>query len=262
VARVRIGGRELGVEDTGGDGPPVVLSHDFLMDQRMFSAQVRQLADVYRVITWDQRGFGDTPADGQPFTLWDSADDLFGLLDHLGIERAVLVGSGQGSEVALRAALAHPDRVRALVLVDAQAGAEPPEAAEAYRSTLDRWIAHGYRDEVADAVAARVLGDSIGASQWRGTWQDVDPAQLQAATEALLDRDDLSDRVEELAMPVLLVHGTAGLPATISRAHEICEAASDCRGVVEVPGAAHASILTHPEIVTPALRDFLEGLPA
>jgi pimeloyl-ACP methyl ester carboxylesterase len=63
-------------------------------------------------------------------------------------------------------------------------------------------------------------------------------------------------------MPVLLVHGTEDSAIPVSRAHEICAAVSDCRGVIEVTGASHASNLTHPELVNPAIRDFLEGLPA
>ena len=45
-------------EDTGGDGPPVILAHGFLMDHEMFAPQVAALAPTYRVITWDERGFG------------------------------------------------------------------------------------------------------------------------------------------------------------------------------------------------------------
>jgi len=77
-------------EDTGGDGPAVVLAHGFLMDHEMFAPQVAALREAYRVITWDERGFGQTQYDGQPFDYWDSAADCLGLLDHLGIERAVV----------------------------------------------------------------------------------------------------------------------------------------------------------------------------
>ena len=68
------------------------------------------------MITWDQRGFGQTEFDSQPFTYWDSADDCLGLLDHLQLDRAVIGGMSQGGFVALRAALKAPERVRALIL--------------------------------------------------------------------------------------------------------------------------------------------------
>ena len=68
-------------EDTGGDGLPVILSHGFLMDQEMFAQQVAALSPEFRVITWDERGFGQTGSDGRPYTYWDSARDCLALLD-------------------------------------------------------------------------------------------------------------------------------------------------------------------------------------
>lgn len=257
----QVNGQRLYYEDTGGEGPPVVFSHGFLMDHRMFAPQVEAFADVYRVITWDERGFGATEFDGQPFTYWDSARDLFGLLDVLGIERAVLAGMSQGGYLSLRAALLHPDRVRALVLIDTQAPPESPEKIAEYRVMVDTWVANGYLDELASVVAGLIIGDPTHEATWKEIWQGWDAARLGPAGEALLDRDDISDRLEELAMPVLLVHGTEDAAIPVSRAHEICAAVSDCRGVVEVQGAAHASNLTHPQVVNPALRSFLEDLP-
>ena len=107
-----VNSQRLHFEDTGGSGPPVVLSHGFLMDHEMFAPQVEALRTAYRVITWDERGFGLTEYDGEPFTYWDSAADCLGLLTHLGIESAVLGGMSQGGFLSLRAALTAPDRVR------------------------------------------------------------------------------------------------------------------------------------------------------
>ncbi len=257
-----VNGQSLRYEDTGGDGPPLVFSHGFLMDHEMFAPQVADLADVYRVITWDQRGFGETGFDGEPFDYWDSARDAFGLLDHLGIERAVLGGMSQGGYVSLRAALLQPDRVRALILIDTQA---PPEAADKvaeYRAMIEAWSTNGYIEELASVVAGLIIADPGLEPEWKAKWRNLDPARLRAAGAALLDRDDISDRTPELAMPVLMVHGKEDTAIPVERAREICGAVDDCRGVVEVDGAAHAPNLTHPQIVNPAVRTFLEGLPA
>src|SRR5580704_5824578 len=123
MATASVNGITLSYSDSGGDGPAVVLSHGYLMDSAMFEPQVSALAPEYRVITWDERGFGETRATG-PFSYWDSAGDVLALLDHLGIEQAVLGGMSQGGFLSLRAALLAPDRVRALVLIDSQAGTE------------------------------------------------------------------------------------------------------------------------------------------
>src|SRR5947208_5835116 len=60
-----INGQRIRVDDTGGDGPPVILAHGFLMDRTMFAPQVSALSGEFRVITWDERGFGETEFDGQ-----------------------------------------------------------------------------------------------------------------------------------------------------------------------------------------------------
>lgn len=90
-----VNGIEINYTDSGGEGQAVVFSHGYLMDQTMFDRQVAAFAPQYRVISWDQRGHGDTSATGA-FTDWDSAADLLGLLDQLGVERALLVGMSQG----------------------------------------------------------------------------------------------------------------------------------------------------------------------
>ncbi|WAM27833.1 alpha/beta fold hydrolase [Myxococcus sp. NMCA1] len=83
-----LNGQGIYFEDSGGNGRPIILGHGFLMDHRMFDAQVAALAPEFRVIRWDARGFGQTRWDGKPFTPWDSAADCVGLLDHLGSARS------------------------------------------------------------------------------------------------------------------------------------------------------------------------------
>src|SRR5712691_10004316 len=134
-----INDQRIRLDDTGGDGPPVILAHGFLMDRTMFAPQVSALSGEFRVITWDERGFGETEFDGKPFTYWDSAGDCLGLLDHLGIEQAVVGGMSQGGFLSLRAALLAPERVRALVLLDTAADAETPETIAANQGMLDMW---------------------------------------------------------------------------------------------------------------------------
>ena len=78
MAFAEVNGQRIRYEDSGGDGPPVILAHGFLMDREMFAPQVEALSPEFRVITWDERGFGETEFDGKPFTYWDSAADCLG----------------------------------------------------------------------------------------------------------------------------------------------------------------------------------------
>ena len=91
----KINGQWVHYEDTGGNLPVLVLTHGLLMDGEMFGPQIEALSSRCRIITWDARCHGQTETTDDPFSYWDLADDLKGLLDHLGIERAVIGGMSQ-----------------------------------------------------------------------------------------------------------------------------------------------------------------------
>ena len=168
----KINGQWIHYEDTGGNLQPLVLAHGLLMDHEMFAPQVEALGSQFRVIAWDARCHGETESTDAPFSYWDLADDLRGLLDHLGIVRAVIGGMSQGGFVALRFALRHPERVQGLILLDTQAGAEDPEKAAIYESMLDVWESDGLNDQLAETIAAIILGNEWpGREAWIAKWE-------------------------------------------------------------------------------------------
>jgi pimeloyl-ACP methyl ester carboxylesterase len=255
-----VNGQRIRFEDTGGDGPPVVLSHGFLMDREMFAPQVQALGPDYRVITWDERGFGETEFDGRPFTYWDSARDCLALLDHLGIEQAVLGGMSQGGFLSMRAALLAPERVRALVLIDTQSGTEDPERLPAYRQMQDTWLSVGPVDDLTGAIAGLIIGDAEVSKPWIAKWHELPPEAMMEPTNCLFDRDDITDRVGEITCPAIIFHGTADLSIEPDKAHDLSDRLPGSTGVVLVEGGPHASNLTHPEQVNGPLLDFLRSL--
>lgn len=256
MAYADVNGQRLYYEDSGGDGPAVLFSHGFLMDSDMFEPQVRELSDEFRCITWDERAFGRTEYDGKPFTYWDSADDAIGLLDHLDVPTAVLAGMSQGGFLSLRAALRHPARVRALVLIDTQSGGEDPAVLEGYRGMSADWIANGPVN-VGGIVAGLIIGDPAVEPTWQAKWEKLPRENMGPAGDCLFDRDDITDRLGEILCPALVVHGTADQAISMDKAEALCDALPDCRGLVKVEGAAHAANLTHPDQVNAPLRAFL-----
>lgn len=262
MASVEINGTTIYYQDSGGDGPAILFSHGFLMDHTMFDPQIAEFSRDYRCIAWDERGFGKTPAPG-PFTYWDSADDAVALLDHLGVEQAVFAGMSQGGYLSLRAALAHPDRVRALILIDSGAHVDPPETIEGYRAMLDA-LSSGDADTidaVLQSVAGLILGEPSLNDEWIPKWKTlVASSDIRLPGGALLDRDDISDRLGEIACPVLVIHGTEDVAIPMSDAEAMANGVADSRGLIKVDGAAHAANLTHAAQVNPEINKFLSSL--
>jgi 3-oxoadipate enol-lactonase len=254
-----VNGQRIRFDDTGGDGPPVILAHGFLMDREMFAPQVEALRDEFRVIAWDERGFGETEFDGQPFTYWDSAKDCLALLDHLGIDHAVVGGMSQGGFLSLRAALLAPERVRALVLIDTQAGPEDPQMLPAYRQMQETWLQAGPVDELTAAIANLIIGDPEASRPWIAKWQNLPRESMRQTADCLFEREDITDRLGEIQSPALVVHGTADQSIEMARAEALCDGLPNCKGLVRVEGGAHASNLTQPEQVNGPLLEFLRA---
>ncbi|HJR24472.1 MAG TPA: alpha/beta hydrolase [Acidimicrobiales bacterium] len=263
MAVADVGAARIAYDDTGGDGPAVVLAHGFLMDRSMFEPQVAALRDRYRMVTWDERGFGETEYDERrPFTYWDSAADCLTLMDHLGIDRAVVGGMSQGGFVSQRVALTAPERVRGLVLLDTQAGPEDPEVVPLYQGMIYDWVANGPHEDLAGVIAGLILGEPELSKQWIATWEGRRKESLGQPGRTLLTRDDLTERLGEITAPALVVHGTEDGAIAGEKAERLAAGLTGCDGVTWIEGGTHAANLTHPAEVNAAIAAFLESLPA
>jgi pimeloyl-ACP methyl ester carboxylesterase len=233
------------------------------MDGDMFVHQTSALRGRHRIITWDQRGHGRTISTSEPFTYWDSADDLAGLLDHLGVDRAVVGGNSQGGFVALRFALRYSERTLGLVLIDTQAGPEDPEKALQYDMMHDVWVGSGANDQLAEMVAAIIVGNQRPESAaCIAKWKAREPRSLTQIYRTLMDRDDITDRLREIRAPAIVMHGGDDVAIDISLAERLCAGLAGCSGVVRIEGAGHASNLTHPAPVNRAIEEFVATLAA
>ena len=243
-------------EDSGGRGPAVIFSHGFLMDHEMFAPQVAALSGTCRCISWDERGFGQTEARG-PFTYWDSADDALALLTHLGVDDAFFVGMSQGGFLSLRAALRAPQRVRGLGLIDTDAGVEPVETRPAYEAMETEWETNGPSDALADAVAGVIMSPGYDYSGWVAKWQAAPKEAIREPFRTLMNREDLWDRVPEITAPAIIFHGEADVSISMDKGERLAKELPHCEELVRIPGAGHASNLSHPAEVNGPLGAFV-----
>ncbi|HEX5380290.1 MAG TPA: alpha/beta hydrolase [Phenylobacterium sp.] len=251
-------------EDTGGDGPVIVFSHGFLMDRTMFAPQLEVLQGQYRCITWDQRGHGLTAGNRlSPFDFYDSANDLSGLLDVLGVKSAILVGMSQGGFLTLRCALTNPDAASALVLIDTEAGVMTPDQITANEGMLEQWIKSGFSEALGEAIAGQIIGPVLpgwdGTPYWISHWGATRFVNLIPSFDALITRDDITSAIGAISQPALVVHGALDQSVPVAAGQALAAGLTSAT-FAEIPGAGHASCLTHPALVNAQIVPFLAKL--
>ncbi len=122
----------------------------------------------------------------------------------------------------MRAALAAPDRVRALILLDTQAGPEAPEAIEAYGSMADTWLEVGPVDDLVNIIAGIIIDEPEANAHWIAKWRELDERAgrdgMMAASACLSGREDITDRLGEVSCPAVVIHGTEDTAITMEQA--------------------------------------------
>ena len=245
-------------EDTGA-GPAIVFSHGILMDHSMWAAQVAELSTDHRVVTWDWRGFGQTETDGEPFSIWDQVDDLFALLDHLGIDRCVVAGMSHGGYITMRAPLLAPDRVRAIIPMNTNSAGLSAEEQAGYRQMFDQWMTDGPTDELCDTFGHIIIGDPELNAVWKRRWQEQPKDKMREAITVTIELDDLRPRLSEITCPAVVIHGVDDVAFSQDQAREIARLIPTSGDPVFVPGG-HAACMSHPCETNTAIREFLAGL--
>jgi pimeloyl-ACP methyl ester carboxylesterase len=174
--QLRVNGIELHVAELGS-GPPVVLCHGFPELWYSWRYQLPALAAAgYRALAPDLRGYGRSsiPADLEAYDLPSVCEDMLGLLDDLGEERAVFIGHDWGASVVWQLALAHPTRVSAVVGMSVPFMPRPPDPPVGLlRDALgeDFYIVWFQTPGVADSALERDARRTLTTrEQWTAQW--------------------------------------------------------------------------------------------
>lgn len=252
---VRWDGAALDGSEDGG--PPLVYLNSLGSDLRIWDGVVARLPGRPH-LRHDLRGHGLSDAPAGPYTIAAMADDLLGLLDAVGVARAVLVGVSVGGQVALRAALARPDRVAALVLCDtaARLGTEQGwnDRIEAVRAEglpslaprlLPRWFGPAFLRERPDD--ARGYGHMLART----------PQEGYLATCAALRDEDLRPHLDRIRAPALVLGGEHDLSTPLAVVRELAKGLPAGRWG-RIDEAGHLPCVERPRDVAAQIHDFLQ----
>lgn len=255
------GQSRLYYEVAGAGEPTVILLHGGMLDNTMWDEQFELLAKSHRVVRYDASAHGQSAL--PPEAYWDHAD-LLGLMDHLQIDQAVLVGLSMGGRVAIDMALEEPSRVQAVAAVSSGLGGYRFESdfhMENRKKMIAAWKSGDF-DAVVEAFQREWTDGPSRAPE------DVDPKireQVRAMARATVDsvmegrsiQPPAIERLGELELPMLVVVGELDMPGIHEIADLLVEANPQAE-LVTIPGVAHMANLEAPEEFNRVLLEFLQ----
>jgi pimeloyl-ACP methyl ester carboxylesterase len=254
---------ELACRDEGA-GQPVIFLHAFPLSQQMWNEQTAALSQANRVITFDWRGFGESELRGDRFAMDLLAEDLAGLMNEIGIDRAVVCGLSMGGYAAFAFYRKYADRVKALILADTRAGADNEEGKHARREMAELALQSGAA-VIADRMIPRLLAPvtlqnkPAIAERVRAIIEGNRPETIAAAQRGMAERPDSTELLAKISCPTLLIVGSDDTLTPPNEAERMRDRISDARLVV-ISEAGHLSNLEQPDDFNRAVADFLKEL--
>ncbi|HZS38324.1 MAG TPA: alpha/beta fold hydrolase [Polyangia bacterium] len=246
------------------DEPAVVLGHSLLCDRRMWQDVAPRLAERRRVISIDVRGHGASTAPG-PFSLEDLADDWRAILDAEKIPRAILCGLSMGGMTAMRLALASPERVAALALLDSSADPQPAWERVKFGVMAHVVARFGFLRVIGAAVKPVMFGRTsikerreLVERQWARI-EENDPKALFHGVRAVIDRRSIYERLPTLRCPTLVMVGAEDRATPPERSRRIAAQIPGAR-LESIERAGHLSALEQPDVVARTLGEFFDSI--
>ncbi|MDD1532181.1 MULTISPECIES: alpha/beta fold hydrolase [unclassified Bradyrhizobium] len=237
-----------------GEGPPLLLTHGYSSTSAMWHGQVDALAREHKLILWDMRGHGrsDYPDDPRAYSEALTVGDMAAILDAVGAERAIIGGLSLGGYMSLAFYRAHPERTRALLIIDTGPGFKKDEAREAWNAralaTADRLDREGL-EVLKSATPERAAASHRNAK-----------GHSLAARGMLTQRDArVIELLPDIKVPSLIVVGADDTP--FLAASDYMAAKIPGAQKVVIPAAGHAVNIDQPKAFLDAVSAFLKNLP-
>lgn len=263
--KAQINGVELYWQDAG-EGEPVVFIHGFPFHSGLWAQQLEAMPAGFRGIAPDLRGFGESSAPGRgPLTMDQHADDIVGLLDHLGIRQAVICGLSMGGYIAFSLFRRHRSRVRALVLAATRSAADSP-AGKLGRAESAKQVLNEGTSAIVESMLPKLFSDITPKTKpevveyVRGLMEVNRPEAIARALEGMALRVDSADLLREIEVSTLVIHGEDDLIVPKGEAQLMARGIRGAR-LELLERAGHVVNLEDSAAFNRLLKDFLDHLP-
>lgn len=244
-----------------GIGLPLVFLHAFPLNRMMWSEQEQALASQFRVITIDLRGHGESDAPLWHYSLDQAADDVRGLLDHLSIRHAIIVGLSMGGYIAFAFYRKYADRVKGLVLADTRAQADTDEGKRARFEMAQIAYKQG-PGAIADIMIPKLLSPATIQTRpelvqrVRTMIEGNQVSGIAGDLMAMAERPDSLPLLQQITCPTQIIVGELDGPTPPSDARLMAEKIPNARLAV-IPEAGHLSNLEQPDRFNEILCAFI-----
>ena len=236
--------------EVAGEGPTLLLTHGYSATGEMWRGQLPALSPYFQVITWDMRGHGasDYPQDQAAYSEEATVADMAALLDAVAAPRAIVGGLSLGGYMSLAFHRVHPQRTRALLIVDTGPGYKNDQA-------RDGWNANAIRR--AERLEADGLGDLSKASPEVRQARHRDATGLARAARGMLTQRDarVIESLPGIVVPSIVIVGANDTPF-LAASDYMAAKIPGARKVV-IPNAGHSANIDQPEAFNAAVLGFL-----
>jgi 3-oxoadipate enol-lactonase len=250
-----------------GRGPEaIVFAHGLLWSGRMFDNQVAAFKELYRCITFDFRGQGQSQVTRNGYDMDTLSEDAAAVIEKLHAAPCHFVGLSMGGFIGMRLAIRRPHLLKSLILLETSADPELTENISRYRTLawIARWLGIGL---VANKVMPIMFGKKFMSDPTRAALRKEWKRRLIAnrrvgvyrAAMGVINRQGVYDQLDRINVPTLIVAADQDVATPLAKSERVHDCILDSKLVV-IPGAGHTSNVEEPEMVNVAIEEFLKSL--
>jgi non-heme chloroperoxidase len=259
---IQTGNIQTYYEHHGESGPSLVFIHGAGASHDMWKPQVEYFSKNYNVLTYDIRGHQQSEGSDDPYTCELFADDLYMLLDRLGIQEPVVIGLSLGGMIAQEYAVKYNSNLKGLVLADTAVAVALTISDKLTKAMFPSWMVKWMIRRMSDERYANwsfkyfKMNDDVREYLIKEQLK-LGKKELLKVTDAIYSFKLLP--LETIEVPTLVFLGENERKAVFPHAEKLVELIRDSRKVI-VPGAGHVSNLENPEFFNREMDDFMKGL--